>query len=328
MSKAKLAKAICFLTVGVISGIGSPAAVAQVARIVQEATPEFQVENQVFDKPTPKSENGYLLAFDPIPENAPRLFVFGPAGSKIFATQLALDGAVHVVIRDIAASAKGVFAITGGAVDSAGGGINFLAYLDRQGAVTRVIRLQDFAGRRLCFTDDGRLWLAGTAPIYPGHQAPPDYDVLRVYDAAGSLQGSFLKRSLFTGNLASGRLHLAANQQSVVLFNSVTGELVETSYEGRVGRVMNVPVPATTDVVTGFAVSGASDIVVSCQPSTGVGRTRFLLLDPKTTVWSEVYSRDQRELDKYSIVLGSQRTSLLVLTLRPVAKFSWVRLER
>ena len=88
------------------------------------------------------------------------------------------------------------------------------------------------------------------------------------------------------------------------------------------------PVSATTDVVTGFAVSGTSDIVVSCQPSTNVGRTRFLLLDPKTAVWSEVYSRAQRELDKYSVVLGSQRTSLLVLTLRPVPKFSWVRLER
>ena len=91
----------------------------------------------------------------------------------------------------------------------------------------------------MCFTDDGRLWLAGTAPTYPGGQAPPDYDVLRVYDAAGSRQGSFLKPSLFTSNLASGRLHLAANQQSVVLFNSVTVEFVETSYEGRVGRVMN-----------------------------------------------------------------------------------------
>jgi hypothetical protein len=317
MSKAKLAKIICFL---------AATAHTQAARIVPEATPEFQVENELHDKPVPKVENGYLLVLDPIPEYAPKLSVFGPAGAKIFATQLALEGAVHVVIRDTAASAKGVFAITGGALERDGAGFNFIAYLDSHGAVTRVIRLQDFVGRRLCFTDDGRLWLAGAAPTYPGHQEPPDYDVLRVYDAAGSQQRSFFRQSLFTGNLASGRWRLAANRQSVVLFDSMTGELVETSYEGRMGSVRTVPVPAT-DSVTGFAVSGASDIVVSCQPSTGVGRTRFLLLDPKTDLWSEVYSRDQREVDKYSIVLGSHRTSLLVLTLGRVPKFSWVRLE-
>lgn len=299
--------------------------IAQVPRIVADARPDFQIEYDGSDKPVPKWENGYVLVRDYEPENAPIVSVFGPSGTKVFTRQIVLDGAVQVMLRDIGASPQGVFAVTGAAVDSGGVAINFIAYLDGRGDVKRVVRLQDFVGRRLCFTPDGRLWLAGSAPRQLRTGNPADYNLIRLYDSAGVLHSSCVPRSLFKVDPTPGILFLSASREGVVLLSSATGDLVRVSQTGQV-VTSQVRLPAD-DIITGLAVSDASDVAISTQPSTGLGRARFLL-NGNANDWTEVYSGDPNERRSHPMVFGFQNNLLLVGTLRPAPKFSWFHIER
>jgi hypothetical protein len=312
--------------VGLFSQVQSP-------RLVPGDKPDFQVEYDYTDKPIPRWENGYVLAFDNEPENAPLVSVFGPSGSKLFATPLALDGVARLVPRAIAASSKGTFAVTAGAYDSGGLGTNIVAYLDNKGHLTQVVRLKEFAGRQLCFTDDGRLWVVGLASTYPSREEPPDHDLVRIYDDRGRIQKSFLRRSLLSKNRhpVAGLSYLASNSHKVVFFSSDTGDLVEMSHNGEVQSIKQVPLPSR-GFATGLAVSEASEIVMSAQTRDPSDLRRelivFYLLDAKANRWNEIYSRNSAEREKYGPILGSEGDSMLVRSHKPMPGYSWTRIKR
>lgn len=288
--------------------------------------PSFEIQYDGTDKPLAKWENGYILALDNQPVNAPPISVFGPTGSQVFATYLAIDGFVKVSLRDVAASSSGVFAVSGGALDASGLAVSFIVYLDKKGTITKVVRLEDFVAMRLCFDAENRLWVAGRAR--DTSQSSVDHDMVRVYDERGLLQRSFLSRTLFATKVhpAKGFPYLVANGKYVVLFSSNTGYVVVMSRAGDVVAIKLVPLPAQT-LVSGLAVSETLDIVISAhETSDGKERGIFYALALDTSKWSEIYSREPSG-DQYNQVFGFSGESLLVGSYHPIPRFSWVRIR-
>ena len=299
---------------------------AQISRLAPGDQPDFDIQYVGGDKPLPRWENGYVLTFEHEPENAPLVSVFSSQGSKVFSTSLALDGVVKFQIRSIAASLKGVFAVSGGALDSSGSGANVIVYLDSTGAVTQVVRLKDFAGTQLCFAEDNRLWVAGRDRSKPG--PPADHDIIRVYDDKGIFQKSFLRRSLFSTDRhpAVGLSHIAANRQNVALFSSETGYLIVMSKGGDVLSIRHVPL-APERWVTGLALSGASEAVISSFAHYGMTeQITFHILAADASRWTEIYSQGSPN-NRYSKLYGFSGENLLVGSYHPF-KFSWVRIQR
>ncbi len=305
---------------------------AQLDRLTPSGRTGFHVDYDVSDKPAPKWENGYVLAYDNESGNTPLVSVFGPSGSKLFGTQLVLDGFSGLRLRTIAASSKGTVAVAGGAYDAAGVITSLIAYLDSAGRPTHVIKLDGFVPILLCFTADGRLWVAGRVKPGPGLEDPPDHDMVRIYDENGKLQSSLLRRSLFSkgGRLVSGLSQLAASSRKVVFFNYETGDVAEMSHGGEVLATRRVPLPPQT-FATGLAVSDGSEIAISRQrPDPANRRTELVdlcLLDANANRWLTIYTGDVNNRDGYGMVFGFKGESMLVGAYHPGIRFSWVRIK-
>lgn len=288
---------------------------AQPFRIVPANKPDVFLDRSFAHKPTPMWENGYFLAVDKQPEHAPRVTAFDSSGTKLFETSLAMDGVVRVNGYALAASAKGTFAVSGSAYSADGSGVSFIALIDKTGHLTRIVRMERFAARKLCFTDDGRLWAAGGTIMYPSRDEAPDHDMIRIYDEQGTFQRSLLRRSTFppgrVNPFGNGNSYLTANGRQVVFFSGETGRLVGISYGGEIlfDRQAALPAPNVDVLLTGFAVSDASDILMSCQihsspPDKQADLARFYRWDTTANTWIHIYSRPARNVGGYHAIFG------------------------
>src|SRR5205085_1856990 len=75
----------------------------QLTRLAPANKPETNLNYDSRNKPVPKWENGYFLAYDLEPDNAPVLYVFDSAGEKLFRTSLAFDGVARFTPSSVAA---------------------------------------------------------------------------------------------------------------------------------------------------------------------------------------------------------------------------------
>jgi len=251
----------------------------------------------------------YLLGYELEPFSSPPIFAYDVNGSKVFETRLSIAGALEVYIKSMAASRDGGrFAASGLAVN-----LNtrtpFIAFLDRTGQVTRLIRPDHFYGQHVCFTRDGNLWVAGHAvPFGP----EPEYDILRVYAPDGTLKASYLPRTSFapgspdrtmypTPSVDGGVLwrQLAANDNLVVFLTVGYRQMVGLSLDGRVLFRTKVDLQDRRGSVTGLAVAPDGRVYLSSQePVPGDPRTVatvFDRFDPASGQWSTIYRRATRE---------------------------------
>ena len=308
------------------SSLGLLVSHAQISGLAPGDKPSYVIDYDSTDKPTPSWENGYVLAHEYEPLNAPLVSVFGPLGSRVFTTSLALGNVVRFTLRSMAASSKGVFAVSGGALDANGIGANVIVFLDSKGTITRVVRLKEFAGNQLCFADDNRLWVLGRDPGKPS-SSPTDDDMIRVYDDKGAFQQSLLRRSLFSTGFhpAIGLSYLAANGKNVVLFSPETGYLVLMSKAGEVVSIRQASLAPQT-LVTGLALTEGSQVVLSAQTNSERSELiTFHTMAPGASRWTEIYSQESR--DAYDKLFGSSGENLLVGTHHPF-RLSWVRIQR
>src|SRR5438270_54947 len=87
-----------------------------------------------------RNRSKYRLGYELEPFSSPPIFAYDVNGSKVFETRLSIAGALELYIKSMAASRDGGrFAASGLAVN-----LNtrtpFIAFLDRTGQVTRLIR--------------------------------------------------------------------------------------------------------------------------------------------------------------------------------------------
>ena len=146
-------------------------------------------------KPTPRWSNGYLLGFELDPPSAPPAFAYDRNGTRLFERPLSLEGVREVFPRSTAATRDGQFAVAGTAVALTGARVGFIAFVDRAGRLTHVVRPEKFYPQHLCFTSDGTLWAAGT--VGNDGRGEEAHNVLRAYTSERVLKFSLLPRSSF-----------------------------------------------------------------------------------------------------------------------------------
>lgn len=287
--------------------------------------PGVRLVTALTGKAAPKWSNGYFVTIDPLPGPRPIISLLESSGEKRFDAALAMDGVVSVIPRGLAASAEGRVAVVGAATDAAGSRINFLALLHSGGAVERVVRMDKFAGVQVCFAPNGSLWVLGQAISPPS----PDYDMIRVYSREGVLQRSLLPRSLFP---AEGdptvSAHLAANSQNIALYSGQLGFLTVINQAGEILSIKRVPLPADDALLTGLALSEASQVLMSCQiPDASPGArdaAAFFRSDPDWGSWRKVYERAGKDRGGYHAIFGTDGEDILVSSRLP--DLHWVRL--
>jgi hypothetical protein len=259
----------------------------------------------------PQWQNRYFLGFELEPPPSPTIFAYDIKGEKVFETQLAIDGAFQVGIWSLAASRDGRFAVSGLAIN-----LNtrtpFIAFLDRTGRITRLIRPDHWYAHHICFTSDGNLWVAGTAGRATPKGPEPEHDVLRVYTPDGSVKATFLPRVSFApdsrdiamypapaGDAGQPVNQLAANDSSVVFLTVGYQQMVGLSLDGKVLFRTKVDLLDRGGSPTGFAVAPDGRVYLSSQEEvSGDSRTLafvFYQFDPASGKWSTIYRRTNKE---------------------------------
>lgn len=292
---------------------------------------ELDVSRNFASKPVPQWENGFLFGYEMDPPTAPPVYAYDQNGHKLFETPLALDSAIRIVPGAMAASRDGLFAISGSAYSASGDGVVFIAVLDRTGRLVRVTRTGRFAPIRLCYTSDGTLWASGRPVTYPSIEEPPDHDILRAYNADGTLRMSLLPQSTFPK--APHKSHpvrisnLSSNGKLIAFLSVEYNELVGISSEGNVLFRNQFAPPGPDYYVTGFAVSADSEIYMSCQVASPVDKKRlevaFYRWDGAASKWQKVYSGPLTGNGAHHAIFGFGADGMLVSTKLP--HFKWVQ---
>jgi len=145
----------------------------------------------------PKFQNGYFAAYDPASVLLPQVYLHSRTGVELMRTQIAIPGAYREAIRDVSISSTGTLAVAGKAFTNDGVPAWFIAWVDSNGLVERVVRTSPFGVQRICFAKDGSLWATGIQVTADFKNEADEYHVLRHYDSEGHLLQSVLPRSGF-----------------------------------------------------------------------------------------------------------------------------------
>ena len=216
---------------------------------------------------------------------------------------------------------------------------NFVAEIDMQGNTISQIDLGTYTPERVCTAADGTLWTLGQIwaqePLNPKLRSG-DYSLLRRYNAAGKLVGSYLPQSSILGKefmrdyhensrspafLICGNDSVAVYLSAAPLISSVWAEVVLQS--GEYSQVL-VRTPRQMEA-TGLALLGTNAGYASFAPSMrgGVFPAKWghlppgpaglyrLVLGPQYAEWQPIQPADQTEL--ISRLLGHDGTYLVHL---------------
>jgi len=143
-----------------------------------------------FEGQLPKWDRGHILSFD-FPSAV--VYSYDRAGREEFQTAISVPSAARIMIRDIAASPNGDFAIAATAVADDGAVAGVLVLLDHGGSISKIIRTSPVALKRLLYADDGILW-AVSREFDANFKELPSHDLLRWYDRDGILLGHAVDR--------------------------------------------------------------------------------------------------------------------------------------
>ena len=185
----------------------------------------------------------------------------------MFSAEISIDGATGLLLTSCAASKEGKFAVSGGAFDSRGQAVSFIAFLDNTGRTQKVQRQSNFAITRLHFDGDSRLWAVGSAPAMMRKKGDPMDLLVRVFTAEGTLTESidipyaYDSGKLYRPAIAS---HVGSTGKGLVILSPYWRELIFVAPGGGEVKKRSFEDPPNTRMITGFAVSGAS-IFISVQ---------------------------------------------------------------
>jgi hypothetical protein len=139
---------------------GSPLASTIHAQMPPFATWQMTAPWNFSGNPSPKWENGVLLAYEYAVPPA-TLVAFDKTGRLVAKATITVPGASRLWLVQPAAAENGVLAITGAAMDADGAFAPFIAWMSPAGALQRIVRTAPFQPTRVCFDGDGMLWSAG-----------------------------------------------------------------------------------------------------------------------------------------------------------------------
>jgi hypothetical protein len=190
------------------------------------------VQRNFGGQPVPKWDHGHMLCFDF--QNAV-VYSYDRTGNEEFHTPIAVSGAATIMIGDVAASSRGGFAVAGTAVSPDGSVAALLVLLKPTGQIAKVIRTSPVALKRIGYAEDGTLW-AVVREFDEGFRELPSHDMLRHYDASGTLIGHAVNRqSISSGTREPARYPLLAiSSDRIGFYADTVGLWMETSLQGQV----------------------------------------------------------------------------------------------
>jgi hypothetical protein len=206
----------------------------------------------------PKWERGYFLRYD----SNPMVFAADRSGRVVMRSRINPDQSIQTHISDITVSPAGAFAVAFSALSKSGAPAGFIAWLNTSGETTRLV--ESSAGVfRVCFADDNTLWALVRERDDQGNELR-GYDLLRHYNADGTLIGTVVPRDLFSSASFPAPLgSLTASRDRIGLYADRTRTWMEISYSGKILGSWKMP-DVGADVTRAY-LSSANEVYVYSQ---------------------------------------------------------------
>jgi hypothetical protein len=283
----------------------------------------------------PKFQNGYVVAHDPATVLLPRVYLHSRTGVQLMQAQIAIPGAYREVIKDVSISSTGIVAVAGKAYTNDGAQAWFIAWVDPNGLVEKVVRTSPFAVEQICFAQDGSLWAAGIQVTTDFKNEEDEYDVLRHYDSEGHFLQSLLPRSSYTRGVVHNSIapgehgYLLATGDHIAYYSPTALEWDEVSASGSVLK----RTPALKAVAAGFKgpvkafgaailASGAAYISAHERDSSGKQFSSIYRFDPATASWQAVTTS---QIGKAGDIIGSDGDELVIY--KSAANILWAKVQ-
>ena len=218
----------------------------------------------------------YLITYgtygtDEASPSKPAITLYDRDGHVVLEAVVWFKDAYRIGISDVAVSKSRNLVVAGGMTDNAGVITHFIASIDKNGALDRVIQTTPFIPIYACAAEDGTVWSYGFDRDDQGN-AVVGSPILRQYSfEKGQLRAVLDKSTLDSSawRLMRGRypgeVNMRCNSQEVGLFNGARSEWIQFNFATNAVRVSKVaPLPATNHLrITGFALTDSGEVVIS-----------------------------------------------------------------
>jgi hypothetical protein len=259
-------------------------------------------------------DRGYLVSFR-------RVITGGPAEDTIHWDSLTaqghgefpfwIKGASGIWLNDVKVTPDGDFLVAGVWGQSEKSSVNnFLAWVDRTGAVLKTKDLGSYEAERVCASNDGNVWTLG-------EDDGINYNMLRKYSSAGEVLASYLNRasllSVAVFDLSAhnhfvskprpqssppGRTFLRCGDEGVGVYIGPVRTWFQVPLVGGGAQSWHVNPPVGSTVMTGILLMGSNEVYASFSAGWARGKTTkphapqyglYLLdLSGQTPVWDPV----------------------------------------
>lgn len=253
----------------------------------------------------PEWSGGALVNFISNRTAAPILLSFDDQGNQLQAFPFTIPDAEMIDLDDIARSLDGSLAVCGTAFDHSGRGAGFVAVTSPGGDQVMVVRLYPYYPSRITVASDGTIWTAGLEVVNgkeAGLGVNPEDGVLRHFDRAGKLLGSFIPRSFLSSPfMAEYGMLRSANGRIGWYTGPIFGPgsaYYELLSDGTIRKYPSI-VLNKTEVVTGLALTDNGSTYVTVN-DTKNHTWRFLSIAAPDKQWTVETLPDQlRRADLY-----------------------------
>ncbi|HYL31162.1 MAG TPA: hypothetical protein VEU27_14685 [Gemmatimonadales bacterium] len=311
-------------------------------QLLMEAQPPLpkravQIPRDFTGQPLPAFSGGFLLAYD---FERAIVWSYDRTGKTLIEVPLSLPEVKRIQIWDAAASLDGTVAVSGSATNDGGWTtVPLVFWVSPGGKVARVVRTEPFAATALAFSSDGTLWAAGRAhEIVDGiYREPPEYDVLRQYDAQGRLLRTTLPRGAFPAGVRTratiagagpaASAFLMANGDRIGFYSENTNAYFELSPSGGVLGSWRVAAPPEGVDILGAALTSSGSVFLSGQRPQRPGEPTtewklFLYVLDKSSGALREIDFPQQGPQRATALIGSDGDDLVFYS-KPPASLSW-----
>ncbi|HEY2499487.1 MAG TPA: hypothetical protein VGK24_20695 [Candidatus Angelobacter sp.] len=223
-------------------------------------------------------DKGYLITYG-FDENGvtatpgqPAVRLYDQAG-RPRDVMIAIPGAESVSVADAAVNHSGGLFVAGGATSTEGAIGNFIASIDNNGHIQKIIRTTPFMPVYICSADsdkEGTVWSYGFERDENGRRIENSLMLRQFNLDTGQLRAVLDPKVLASGwNLSRGRfpgdIRLRCSSKNVGLYNGSSSEWIVYNLETntlKISRVTSLP-PTAQVRMTGFAMSESGEAFAS-----------------------------------------------------------------
>jgi hypothetical protein len=225
--------------------------------------------------------------------------MFDRSGNLMVQSRVWPVGAVKIQLKSVAASPSGNLVAVGGAYSESGALAGFIALLDSQGRVTKMVQSAPFLPFQAAVARNGTIWLLGLQPPSDGIHEPL-HNVVQQYSPDGRLLLEFLPRSTFDTKrnpaimTVEGEPFIGTSNDRVGMYlPAMPPEWIEFSQEGKLlSRYRILPLgwegppsrpPVPMKLLNGVAYSESGQVYGRFDDASRSGT--LFILDKQAKTW-------------------------------------------